>query len=499
MEVDPASVASAQTEDDVFLSSNSIYFAASEGVDSFCSDLTHSGQNLMHSDASCQCKEIGRHRHCSECLSHSKVPSRQEHITDDTPQMHRTDESVWSSYAAKNLRSLRRGSYSENSDEGENKENETDTDHSRVSLDCESHGLKMVDKLRHCQSLSAFDDIKAQCANNSVRQFQRRKPRKLVKTKSFCYPSDDEDIGSDLSRYHARVRFAKKRSFCDVEVSPVRRTHSVDSGLTQEFRLLRCNNGEPLYKRSSSIPRTRIRFHSGQKGSADSPIGRMTSHTCKMDSPSGIVDSDKSKMDTSALSSHSIPNKTRECLQQIRTDCKNLYSSDNLVSLSADEQRLVEGHSGHSDTSASESDKTSQSGLQAHRDAAAVSISEVQTKSHDFLDSSLFRMQETDVYTSTSRPLVLNSLIDVHASNTDTPDCPFTNTKIVDKRLAKLQKPMVSSLRSETGVEMPSPNLSCIQNNSGAPPRGICDMDVSSVSVFSPLVEPSLGTADKAR
>ncbi|XP_041367481.1 serine/threonine-protein kinase greatwall-like [Gigantopelta aegis] len=55
---------------------------------------------------------------CSgKCQSHCKVPSRQESFSDDTPQLHRTNESVWNSYAAKNLRSMREGSYSEESDD----------------------------------------------------------------------------------------------------------------------------------------------------------------------------------------------------------------------------------------------------------------------------------------------------------------------------------------------------------------------------------------------
>ena len=54
---------------------------------------------------------------CLNCESHCKVPLRKESFSDDTPQLHRTNESVWNSYAAKNLRSMREGSYSEESDD----------------------------------------------------------------------------------------------------------------------------------------------------------------------------------------------------------------------------------------------------------------------------------------------------------------------------------------------------------------------------------------------
>lgn len=233
---------------------------------------------------------------CFECRSHEKAPSRQEKITDDTPQMHRTEESVWNSYAAKNLQALRLGAYkSEDSDSDANsKENENPA---FVSFSASNHGYK--------QNKAKFDSLPV----------MKHASRKLVKSKSFSYPSDDES--DDGSRYQNHVKFARKRSFCDVEQSPVRRAYSADTGLTQEFRMLRFKGFEPVTKRSHSLPRTRIRFNSGTDTWKKEPA--------------------VSKSDADQVFD------AKERLKKIEKSGNDLPASDMLEDLSANDQRMDEG------------------------------------------------------------------------------------------------------------------------------------------------------------
>ena len=51
-----------------------------------------------------------------DCLSHDRASSRQESLLDSTPLLHRTDESVYNSFSARNLRSFREGSPVEDSE-----------------------------------------------------------------------------------------------------------------------------------------------------------------------------------------------------------------------------------------------------------------------------------------------------------------------------------------------------------------------------------------------
>ncbi|XP_052802430.1 serine/threonine-protein kinase greatwall-like [Mya arenaria] len=430
-----------QDSDDVFFGNSFKSSVTGEVSENSIIKQENVGSSERH-NGKCSCKADRRERHCSECDSHCKVPSRQERMTDDTPQMHRTDESVWSSYAARNLRSLRHGSYSEDTDgDSDNKENGgiTSVEGSQCDVFGQVKEKQEVQQLRHSLSFSVFDDIKAKCGTSN---YQRSKPRKLVKTKSFCYPSDEES-DSDVSRYQDRVRFARKRSFCHVEVSPVRRTHSADSGLTQEFRMLKCgSSGEPLYKRSNSIPRTRIRFPSGQDGK-EKP-------SCHKPGASGRCN----------------PDKTRQCLDRITTDCKKLYSSDNLVSLSADEQRLVEGHS---DTSESERMTSSggKSGMHSGDEEKSTG-QDSKCVSEDFLDSPIFTQMKSEQNRHDNLP---------------------QKGPVIDKRIAKLQKPFASSLKSEGEVDPFSPNLSSIQDSSQ---HGWMDM-----SVFTPPPEGNVLNQEK--
>ncbi|KAK7098822.1 serine/threonine-protein kinase greatwall-like isoform X2 [Littorina saxatilis] len=66
----------------------------------------------------------GDKEHCDlDCLSHDRASSRQESLLDTTPVIHRTDESIYNSFSARNLRSFREGSPLED-EEGETSEGE---------------------------------------------------------------------------------------------------------------------------------------------------------------------------------------------------------------------------------------------------------------------------------------------------------------------------------------------------------------------------------------
>ena len=69
------------------------------------------------------------------CLSHDRASSRQESLLDTTPLLHRTDESVYNSFSARNLRSFREGSSPE---DGEIEE-ASDTDLSS----CQHRGARL--------------------------------------------------------------------------------------------------------------------------------------------------------------------------------------------------------------------------------------------------------------------------------------------------------------------------------------------------------------------
>ena len=57
-----------------------------------------------------------------DCLSHDRASSRQESLLDSTPLLHRTDESVYNSFSARNLRSFREGSPVEDIEDSEAEE-----------------------------------------------------------------------------------------------------------------------------------------------------------------------------------------------------------------------------------------------------------------------------------------------------------------------------------------------------------------------------------------
>ncbi|KAK3102989.1 hypothetical protein FSP39_015560 [Pinctada imbricata] len=198
------------------------------GVDSVASsietcnsdDVFESSVSIDMSDVNSRCEICsGQRDECKEngCTSHSKKPSRQENILDDTPQMHRTEESVWNSYAAKNLRSMRDGLYSEDSDDAD--------DFSSTSSSDEKHS-HMLER----EEIITFDEDKCM----SSRTLDKRKTNQ----KSFVYHSDEDEQGS---RFGSNQR---KRKFIDVEKSPFPRNASNKSGLTQEIRMMDLHRAE---------------------------------------------------------------------------------------------------------------------------------------------------------------------------------------------------------------------------------------------------------------
>lgn len=421
---------------------------------------TKSSKSLKGQCYTCH-KQTTRERNCSECESHLKVPSRQEKITDDTPQMHRTEESVWNSYAAKNLRSLRYGLYSEDSEGDSNKENTESVE----MLEEEKDGIVGKNGVIGPVMLSKSLDIQTEKAFcDKTPKSVQHKPRKLTKMKCFSYPSDEEDSDQGLCRYKSRVQFAKKRSFCDVEQSPVRRMHSADSGLTQEFRLLRCNNGEPLSKRSHSLPRTRIRFHSGNTNTVEKE------NSCVDDGDTNkqpLVTIDSSTDTHAKLNSESMLCEGSEgngidaqkCLEKISTKLRTLSDSDNLTTLSADEHRLVEGHS---DTSASEQESVNMTDDMLGQSNGEISNSGL--KSLETENVNKLRDGGTNVKSS-----------NCNGSGNAESNVPC-GQMYVNKKLASLTKPLVSSLKSEGEERALSLNLSSI-NDDGE--REISAMDVS--------------------
>jgi hypothetical protein len=347
-------------------------------------------KNLKQSSQACYCHgSIGNVADCTECKSHMKAPSRQEKFTDDTPQMHRTDESVWNSYAAKNLQALRMGSYTSEDSDSDCKENEKPSGNTPQNV--------------------IYRNLKAKCDSEPI---IKHNSRKLVKAKSFCYPSDDES--DEGTRYHSHVKFARKRSFCDVEQSPVRRASSADTGLTQEFRLLRFNGCEPFPKRSSSLPRTRIRFNSGSDTWKREPVTSKLSKEQDFERP--------------------------ECLRNVEKSSTDL--PENLIALSADEQRLMESLS---DTSATESD--------------------LQCKDKDVNNVFMHGLDSVDNI-APNEPILHGNI----------ESFPF------NKHLTNLKKPFVSSLRSESEVGGASLDISSINASEGA--QSSLDLEDRNRSVF---------------
>ncbi|KAK3599398.1 hypothetical protein CHS0354_036413 [Potamilus streckersoni] len=161
---------------------------------------------------------------CSECQSHLKAPSQQESILDDTPQMHRSNESVWHSYAAKNLRQLREGSYSE--------ENE-DTDMSNK----ENSNAQELSPIKMHPSLPLKEEFQLGCKIQRTHSLERNT------VNSYSYLSDcdsEEEIQKQL--------ITRKRSFHDISKCYQK---VGNTGLTQDIDGMRLYGDEHRVKRSN--------------------------------------------------------------------------------------------------------------------------------------------------------------------------------------------------------------------------------------------------------
>ena len=391
----PSTVSTIDITDDVFKSDSVDRSWGKElKSDSSLVGSTHAKNDFALQKA-CVCDSISV-QNCVECGSHQKAPSRQEKLTDDTPQMHRTEESVWNSYAAQHLRSLRRDSYSEDSEENE-KEN--------IPSSLPKSGIKIVD---------------APLSKTSRKVRTKLNPRQLTKTKSFCYPSDDEsDV--ELGFNKDRFRLRRKRNFDDVEQSPNRRTQSADSGLTREIAMLRFGACEPQSKRSHSIPRTRIRFHSGHD-KADLGIGKVGESPC-----------------VSNL-------KTKNCDTNLISESRPVSELDKITALSADEKRWVEGFS---DTSVSESDQLSESDKSHSKgkvESGEAVKENISIKSNVFVENNSSK-ESCERFLDSNEPVVTGS------SNI---------FSLINKNISHLQPRMVSSLNSDSATDNLQANVSSI-------------------------------------
>ncbi|XP_048241646.1 serine/threonine-protein kinase greatwall-like [Haliotis rufescens] len=127
------------------------------------------------------------------CQSHEKTSSRQESFSEETPQLHRTDEAVWNSYAARNLRSMREGSYSEESEADTRAHSMSDADLSVSYLDSSVESGRFTSMSNRGSS-------------------------------GYSYPSDDE---AETSQQSLRCRAQRRRSFEYSDDSALSRRSSV--------------------------------------------------------------------------------------------------------------------------------------------------------------------------------------------------------------------------------------------------------------------------------
>lgn len=225
-------------DESVFSSNSSVEFSISISKKSCDSvfDQCKSGDRSCDSNLSigqCETEHHGCHGNC--CNSHLKAPSRQESILDDTPQMHRTDESVWNSYAARNLRSMRYGSYSEDSDDQENIVYKN-----KLELGNSSSARKLNKEKQHVSNESCKSFTKKE------RALEVQRSRVSVTSNSFSYHSDEEEADLDTVTKNC----VRKRRFCGIDKSPaLKQIYPSNSGLTQEIQVLGLFGDEHRHKR----------------------------------------------------------------------------------------------------------------------------------------------------------------------------------------------------------------------------------------------------------
>lgn len=221
-------------DESVFSSSSSVEFSISISKKSCDSvfDQCKSGDRSCDSNQ-CETEHHGCHGNC--CNSHLKAPSRQESILDDTPQMHRTDESVWNSYAARNLRSMRYGSYSEDSDDQENVVYKNKLELGNSSSARKLSKEKQLVNNEGCKSLTKKE-----------KALEVQRSRVNVTSNSFSYHSDEEEADLDTVTKNC----VRKRKFCGIDKSPaLKQIYPSNSGLTQEIQVLGLFGDEHRHKR----------------------------------------------------------------------------------------------------------------------------------------------------------------------------------------------------------------------------------------------------------
>ncbi|XP_069134056.1 serine/threonine-protein kinase greatwall-like [Argopecten irradians] len=199
--------------DSIFDSSISIEMSVDKSSDSVFHKKCHDSDDCCDEDC---------------CNSHLKAPSRQESIMDDTPQMHRSNESVWNSYAARNLRSMRHGSYSEDSDENEEPRHR-----------CVENRKK--------SSKSSCD--KSRMYSEDSTNVRRSRDRRL-----YSYHSDEEmdHVQSSGKRRCSSEGRNRKRNFDMVARSPLMKKVHSGTGITQEICMVKLYGDEHRIKRSNS-------------------------------------------------------------------------------------------------------------------------------------------------------------------------------------------------------------------------------------------------------
>lgn len=168
--------------------------------------------SITHTPGEKDCEDL-------DCLSHDKASSRQENLTDETPQLHRTSESIWNSYSARNLRSFRDGSHSDISMSEDRDRHPSGTVHF-------DHPLTSVAELPGETS----------CSGSSATSEN----------------SQDESNRRDVSESDLKLQPCRKRSYEELTSEDIRLVATGHTGLTQEVRVMFLS-GEQIARRKSSV------------------------------------------------------------------------------------------------------------------------------------------------------------------------------------------------------------------------------------------------------
>lgn len=294
-------------DESVFSSSSSVEFSISISKKSCDSvfDQCKSGDHSCDSNQ-CETEHHGCHGNC--CNSHLKAPSRQESILDDTPQMHRTDESVWNSYAARNLRSMRYGSYSEDSDDQENVVYKNKLELGNSSSARKLSKEKQLVNNEGCKSLTKKE-----------KALEVQRSRVNVTSNSFSYHSDEEEADLDTVTKNC----VRKRKFCGIDKSPaLKQIYPSNSGLTQEIQVLGLFGDEHRHKRKQ----IGVTKDSNMEADFDSNHGNQMTTQISMKEPGILKNSNKERLKAKVLTFHCEE-------EQVASPNNGLVSPCNLVPL----------------------------------------------------------------------------------------------------------------------------------------------------------------------